>query len=362
MNYKKLFPIILVALVLVLFPVVLAILVEQIDNESEIPASNPVPHPGWKFLPRTSGYHDYYEAMDYVTNITAAFPEITYFNASIGQSIEGRDIFALKISDNPSQDEDEPEALFFAQMHAREAITLENILALISHICKNYGTDVEITDLVDNREIWFIPILNPDGALYCAYNDSRWRKNRRDNEDGTYGVDLNRNFGYKWGRAGSSPNTAYITYRGSAPFSEPEAQALRDFVLNHNFSVSMSMHSYSGLWLWPWGYTFTTSPDDMLFRAIGEKMSQLQPYYKYTPESSSDLYITSGGASDWLYGSQSIIAFTVEIYSGRNDPITFNRFNPPSHKIQYEVENTIPAFLYFIKIADNPWNVLRSNE
>ncbi len=347
-------------IIVALLIIVPYIIIQSIDVDEPTPDTvTPNSPTGWKFLPYASGYHDYYEAKDFIENITATFPEITYLNSSIGQSIEGRDIFALKISDNPSQDENETKVLFHAQIHAREVITLENILALISHVCNHYDTDSNITQLVDDREIWFIPVLNPDGALYCAYNDSTWRKNRRDNGYGedVFGVDLNRNFAHQWGGKGSSAAYGTQTYRGSAPFSEPESQALRDFVLSHEFSGVISMHSYGGLWLWPWGYTIDFTPDDILFRAIAEELSQLQLHYPYVAQSTNSFLPVSGTAGDWLYGECGILTYTIEIYSGPRREKVFYNFNPPSDQIQYEVENNIPAFLYFIDIVEDPQQV-----
>ncbi len=332
-----------------LFGPAIMLLIDNTDTGTEVEIV------GWKSLKNYRTYHDYYEAKDYIENITTTFPEIAYLNSSIGRSFEGRDIFALKISDNPSQDENETKVLFHAQIHAREVITLENILALISHICNHYGIDSNITQLVDNREIWFIPVLNPDGALYCAYNDSNWRKNRRNNGDGTYGVDLNRNFDYKWGGIGSSGFSRSLVYRGVEAFSEPETRVLRDFVSNHNFSGAISMHSYSGLWLWPWAHKYVPTLVDEVYRAIAQEMQQLQPHYQYRTLSIAEFGRITGNAADWLYGRHSIFTYTVEIYKPAKDLYTFQSFNPPSRKVQYEVENNIPAFLYFINITDNPY-------
>ncbi|MFX0206660.1 MAG: M14 family metallopeptidase [Candidatus Hodarchaeota archaeon] len=359
MKFAIFFSLVIVGVSLFLFGPLVTMLIEYDHEEPEY--TPPPPPVGWKSMEGYSNYHDYYETIDYISNITTTFPHITYINASIGQSVEGRDIFALKISDNPSQDENETEILFFAQIHAREAITLENILALITYICDGYGTNSIINNLVNNREIWVIPILNPDGDLYAAYNDSSWRKNRRNNGDGTFGVDLNRNFDYEFDGSGSPALTFTWEYRGPGPFSEPETQALRDFVLDHNFSAAMSMHSYTGCWLWPWSYTKDPSPDAGIYKIIAQLMSIRQPHYPYDTTANDYFYLAWGTATDWLYGEQEVFAYTVEIYRPRRElGNDFRSFNPPNYNIQYECENNIHAFLFFIDIANDPYKVLNS--
>ena len=136
------------------------------------------------------------------------------------------------------------EVLYTGLTHAREPLSMMNLFYFVQLLCENYGTDPELTYLIDNREMWFIPVVNPDGYLY---NESiqpngggMHRKNRRDTNcvDGTNrGVDLNRNYGYSWGanNTGSSPDPCSTTYRGTEEFSEPETAAVRDFVEDREF-------------------------------------------------------------------------------------------------------------------------------
>lgn len=302
-------------------------------------------------------YHTYEEVIAEIDQLITSHPNITH-KQTIGQSIEGRDLILLKISDNPAIDEDEPEVFYMSQIHAREAISTEVVLGIIHHLTDKYGTDSEITQLVDSRELWFLPVANPDGAVYVANEDSSWRKNRRDNGDGTFGVDLNRNFGYEWGLdIGSSGDTGDETYRGTSAFSEPETQAIRDFILAHDFVASIAYHSYSNLILYPWGYTSSACPEKELFKSIGNQMAGRQPYESYTVVQGSGLYPTSGDSDDWLYGELGVYAFTIEIYEGGTGS-TFNQFNPPENQISYHVNNNIPPALYLASIADNPSQVL----
>ncbi len=145
-----------------------------------------------------------------------------------------------------------------------------------------------------------------------------WRKkNRRDNGDGTFGVDLNRNYGYMWGinNSGSSPYPSDETYRGTEAFSEPEAQAMKAFCEDHEFKIALNYHSYSNLLLAPWGYSTEPSPDNEVLLAYGAIMTQ-ENNYTYGPGSTT-IYPTNGGSDDWMYGEQDskpmILAYTPEV-------------------------------------------------
>ena len=148
-------------------------------------------------------------------------------------------MWAVKISDNPNVNEDEPEVLFNSAIHAREVITPEVLLHAMDHLTDNYGVLPEITDLVDNREMWFVVVVNPDGYFHNQVIEPNgggmWRKNRRQIVASIYGVDLNRNYGYEWGYddLGSSSSPTAETYRGNGPFSEPESQNMKQFTEAH---------------------------------------------------------------------------------------------------------------------------------
>ncbi len=259
-----------------------------------------------------------------VTLMQFHYPNLISDRVVIGQTLEGRDIWAIKISDNPNVDEDEPEVLYHSAIHAREVITPMVLLHFMDHLLTNYGTDPEITDIVDNRELWFVLNVNPDGFYHNEITNptggGMWRKNRRDNGDGTFGVDLNRNYGYKWGLDddGSSPAPASETYRGTAAFSEPESQAMRDFIEAHEFVITVDYHSYSNLVLWPWGYDYLYTDDEDVFSLIGDSISA---YNNYTPGASWILYLVNGDTGDWGYGEQTTknknlaILFEVGSYS-----------------------------------------------
>lgn len=313
-----------------------------------------------RFAARTDmgEYHTYQEMIEELLNISNSYPAITMLN-SIGQSIEGREIWAMKVSDNPTfEDGDEPDLLYMANMHAREVVTPEVVLYLLHHLVENYGTDSTVTDLVDNREFWLIPTQNPDGHVYVEQVDPWWRKNRRDNGGGIYGVDLNRNYGYQWGYddIGSSPNPWSQTYRGTGPFSEPESQAIRQLCLTHSFVVALSFHSYGRLWLFPWGYIPENTPHHDVFLELANKSVAFNGYTPGNPASGT-IYITNGGTDDYFYGEQVekdiMFGFTPEVA---------DEFWPPEDQIPALSEENLGPSLYLAQIApileDNPWRLL----
>jgi hypothetical protein len=265
--------------------------------------------------PNFGQFHTYSETGEYLDALHAAYPSITTAKVSIGTTIEGRTIWAFKISDNADVDEDEPEILLDGMHHAREPMSLEVQLYYMNWLTQGYGTDPEATFLVDNREIWFIPILNPDG--YC-YNETTnpsgggmWRKNRRDNPGTCEGVDLNRNYPYQWGGVGSSADPCQDTYRGTAGGSEPEIQAYMSFVGARDFIANITFHSVAGLVLIPWSYTMSHTPDDATFRLIGNQMAASNGYDVGQP--GEVLYECSGTTTDWMYGVHDVWSTCVEV-------------------------------------------------
>ena len=271
-----------------------------------------------------SAYHTYEEAYAEMDSVADAHPSICMV-VSLGQSLEGREIWAMKISDNVATSEDEPSILYMGNHHARELITVEIPLYIMYNLVNSYGSDPRITGLVNNREIWIVPIVNPDGREYVQNYNSNWRKNRRDNGDGTYGVDLNRNYGYMWGYddEGSSPDTGDETYRGTAAFSEPETQVIRDFCEDYGINTCISYHSYGNLILFPWGYVTDHCPDDAMFRCLADSMAS---YNSYTYGAAGEaIYITNGDSDDWMYGEQTtkdkMFSYTFEVGSSFAPPV-----------------------------------------
>jgi hypothetical protein len=300
-----------------------------------------------------SAYHTQEETYADMDSVATAYPGICELQ-SIGLTHEGRDIWAMKISDNVETTEDEPKVLYLGAHHAREVISVEIPLYIMYWLVEGYGTDSLQTYLVDNREIWIVPLMNPDGREYVEHTGD-WRKNRRDNGDGTYGVDLNRNWGYMWGYddQGSSPNTNSETYRGPSAFSEPETQAVRDLMLNYDFDTAISYHSYSQLVLYPWGYTSELCDDAKMFHALAESMAT---FNGYAPGPASGLYPANGVSDDWMYGEQLIkdVAYTYTYEVG-------TEFYPPTSDIIPLCEENLEASILIAEYADNVFRILPPN-
>lgn len=316
-----------------------------------------------------SGYEDYHtygELVDVVDTAVADHPAIAR-RISLGTSYEGRDLIAVKISDNVDADEGGPEVLFNAGQHAREHLTIEMAVYLLRMFTEEYGTDPRVTQLVDNRVIWILPNVNPDGAEYDIATGSfrSWRKNRQPTPGSPYvGTDLNRNWGHEWGGSGASGSPSSSTYRGPAPFSAPETGVLRQFVLSRviggeqRITVNIDFHTYSELVLWPYGYTSASLAPGMgadaraTFQAIGQ---QLAATNGYDPMQASQLYIASGVSIDWMWADQGIFAYTFEMFPASAGG---GGFYPPDSVIARETSRNREAALILAEYADCPWRAI----
>ncbi len=294
-------------------------------------------------------FHSYWETEQELMALEQNHPDLAKLY-DLGDSLEGRNIYGLKISDNVGSDEDEAEVLFLGCHHARDWISVEVPLLLAKHLLEQYGSDPKVKTLVDNAEIWVVPIVNPDGLEYSIHGYRYWRKNRRLNVDGSYGVDLNRNYGYMWGLddEGSSPDPSSAVYRGQAPFSEPESQIVRNLVEAHDFKSVVSYHNYTQIILYPWGYTDELSPDadlmDMLARNMAYLMAPVNGRW-YAPGPASGLYHTNGDTTDWAYGTHGIPSFTFELPPPNQAE---GGFYNAEEDIQPIFAENLPAALYLI--------------
>ncbi|MEV7725649.1 M14 family metallopeptidase [Streptomyces sp. NPDC087917] len=313
------------------------------------------------FPSKDSNYHNYAEASAEIDQRIAQYPGIMSKRV-IGKSYEGRDLYAIKISDNVATDEAEPEVLFTAHQHAREHLTVEMSLYLLKEFGSKYGSDSRVTNMVNGREIWIIPDLNPDGGEYdiAAGSYRSWRKNRQPNSGSSYvGTDLNRNWDYKWGCCGgSSTSKSSETYRGPAAASAPEVKVVSDFVRSRvvggkqQIKAAIDFHTYSELVMWPFGWTYNdtapglTADDLAAYKKIGTSMAASNGY---TAEQSSDLYITDGTIDDWLWGNQKIFAYTFEMYPTDSGS---SGFYPPDEVIDRETARNKDAVLQLLENAD----------
>ncbi|GAA2304551.1 carboxypeptidase T [Streptomyces caniferus] len=334
------------------------------------PATGPASPTGTRVKDFPSGYtkyHTYDEATKEIDALVAKYPALLSKQV-IGTSHEGRALLALKLSKNVTKDEAEPEVLFTAHQHAREHLTVEMALYLLNEFTSKYGTDPRITKMLDSREIWVVPDLNPDGGAYDIASGSfrSWRKNRQPNAgSSSVGTDLNRNWDFKWGCCGgSSSSPSSETYRGPSPASAPEVQVITKFVRSRivggkqQIKAAIDFHTYSELVLWPFGFTDDdtgpgmTRDDHDAFAAIGKDMAATNGY---TPEQSSDLYITDGSIDDWLWGDQKVFAYTFEMY-----PSSFGSggFYPRDTVIPKETSRNREAVLRLLEIADCPYRAI----
>jgi carboxypeptidase T len=319
------------------------------------------------FPPRDAAYHNYAETIAEVNRVVAAYPAIASKKV-LGTSYEGRQIVAVKISDNVGTDENEPEVLYDANHHAREHLTVEMALYLLNQFTSGYASDSRIKSIVDSRELWIIPTVNPDGAEYDVATGSyrSWRKNRQPNSGSSnVGTDLNRNYGYKWGCCGgSSSSTGSETYRGPSAFSAPETKVVRDFVNSRviggvqQLKAAMDFHTYSELVLWPFGYTNARTGEGMsadqnnTFSTLGRQMAATN---NYTAEQSSALYITDGDLLDWMWGTHKVFAYTFEMYPTSSSG---GGFYPPASVITRETSRNRTAALLLAEAADCPYKVI----
>lgn len=311
-------------------------------------------------------YHSYDSMTQFLVNISEQYSDLIHLQ-SIGTTYEDRSIWMVKISDNPTQDENEPAVLLMGAHHGNEKPSYESLIFFIDYIVDTYysepldddqdgtldeddfdGIDNDndglidedpsedrIRDIIDSTELFIIPMVNPDGVEYD------WRKNRAPNygsfgnadEITSYGVDLNRNYDYLWYLPYVLPlnymlpliiNDQSWNYRGEHAFSEIETQSVRDFVLSHNnIEISLSYHTYSEIIFYPWMHTSLPTPDEETFISVGENISKIDGYDLRIHGWGDRDYIiprfggTIGSSENWLYGTQGIISYTMELCETR---------------------------------------------
>jgi hypothetical protein len=264
-------------------------------------------------LPPDMGlYHTYQEMLAELQQRETSYPSLCKLY-DVGDTWENREMWVLKISDNPTQNEAEPKLFIVGDHHAREIMTVEIPLHDIEFLLEDYETDPNVKFYVDNYEIYVMPMANPDGHVYVENNSGGspnywWRKNRRDNGGGVYGVDLNRNYSYKWGydNRGSSPTPSSSTYRGPAPFSEPETTALRNLMIDRDFDFALDYHSYGEYIIIPYGYdTVERAPNPerpYFLQVAGGMNGKLNNRYRVGTPYETVGYPVNGGSVDYHYG------------------------------------------------------------
>lgn len=267
------------------------------------------------------GYYTYQEYLDEIEEMANLYPDLITPKAPVSDTLshEGRAIYYMRISnDITTLSTTKPRVLYSSIIHAREPGSLSQTIFYMWYLLENYGTDPEVTFLIDNTELFFVPIVNPDGYIRNVTNDPNGGGMHRKNMNpaiGTTnpGVDLNRNFGNQWGTTGVSDDEDSDVFPGTAAFSEPETQNLKKIAESWNISFAFNAHTYSNLILHPLGYTDDAlAVDHDYFAAITD---QMVVYNGYQAIKSSDLYPASGDTDDYMYEWEGVFAMTPEVGS-----------------------------------------------
>ena len=295
-------------------------------------------------------YHNYQETTDLLRQLAAKNPDIASV-FSIGKTVQGRDIWCLRVNtsvkgNGPS---DKPGAFFMGNIHAREHLADEVPLLFASWLM-DHRNDPEIKNYISTLDIFIIPMANPDGVEYDIKDGQYqyFRKNMEKNSDGSFGVDLNPNFDSWWCREGASHYPPSDTYCGPKAFSEPESRDIRDFFLAHkNIKTHISYHSYASEILYPYGGSDEDVADPRDKAALVKIADQMAKLTGYTAEKSSALYIATGDSCDWAYATDKVLAFTVELEG--------DGFYPGPAVIKGTVDRNVKAAVYLLSMTANPY-------
>lgn len=287
------------------------------------------------------GYYTYAEVVQKLDSMRIQYPTLITVKQNRGTTAESRTIWSVKISDNADIDESatEPAVYFDAVHHAREPQAMAGTMYFMYWLLDNYNTNPEAKYLMDNREIYFVPIANPDGYVYNQTTNPNgggmWRKNRRNNGS-CFGVDLNRNYNYGWGlNSGSSGDPCSDTYRGPSAASEPETQAIKNLCNLIQPKISFSVHSVAGRYLNPYGFNDSTVTYDIYSDFSGDFASENNYTYGTVIEMLN--YYSSGTTRDWLH-STGCYAWTPEVGG--------SGFWPNQSEIIPLANETLPGYKY----------------
>ena len=269
------------------------------------------------------------------------YPDLTILKEA-GKSLQGRSIWAIKITGNARKNQSpKPVVLFNGMHHAREVMGPEIALDIIETLLTGYGKDPKITHWVDANEIWVMPMFNVDGNNLVWTQDSMWRKNAR----GNYGVDINRNYPYAWGSCnGSSGSKNAQDYRGPSAASEPETQVMMNLVKDIRPVFDISYHSYSKLVIYPLGCNGQRTQNSDVVEGIGKQMGSALGYTAGTAWET--LYSVDGGDTDWMYNEYQVIPYVIEV-NGSSEG-----FQPPFSKRQPTVELNRKAWQLLLERLD----------
>ena len=285
-----------------------------------------------------SGYHRVNDISKTLRRLSQDYPSLVHLQV-LGTSLERRQVVAVRIG---PPNRVKPRVLFYAGEHARELMPVELQLRMIEHLATRYGQDVNVTQLVDEREIWVIPLMNPDGRVRVEAGDGMWRKNARPNLDGSMGVDINRNYDNHWAKANPRPEDE--DYRGSSPESEPETQLLKQFMTEQRFTLAVNMPSFAGMILWPPGYDKSFSPKEALLGRVGHAIGRRLAYKSGTI--ARTIYQVNGDSTTWAMEALGTLAYLVEL----NDP----GFAPPFEQMSRDWDEWRWPLMWMARVAIDP--------
>ncbi len=318
------------------------------------------------------GFFSYEEMLEHLDNMHEKYPDIVSEKQPINDFLtyENRPIHHVVLT-MPNETENKKQILYTALHHAREAISLSQLIYFMYYILENYQEDNSIKYLLKNYELHFVPCINPDGYVHNniiylgddatepSGNFGFWRKNKRDNNDNDDfdsdldGVDLNRNYGYHWAYDdfGSSPSIASELYRGPSAFSEPETQAMRWLCEQNEFYLALNYHSYGSYVIHPWGYEVDLLTNDhFIFQTLGEALTHHNHYHTGLAYETIG-YVANGNSDDWMYGEESdkpkIFAFSPEVGT------TLDGFYPEEDQIVALCQMNVLQNLNALRVLDS---------
>jgi carboxypeptidase T len=251
------------------------------------------------------GYFTYEEFLDELDEMVSLYPNLISAKAPIHtfQTHEGRPVYFVKLSNSPTTENNKPYVLYTAIHHAREPASLSQLIYFMWYLLENYGTNAEVTYLVDYTQLLFVPMMNPDGYIRNQTTNPNgggmWRKNRRNNGNGSFGVDNNRNYSYQWNTTGVSSDPSSDVYPGPSAFSEPETQAIRWLSQNYPIRLAFNAHTYGNTVLYPIGSTAAEFAQHHNYFA--DICGHMCTHNNYFPQKSSGLYPASGDSDDYMY-------------------------------------------------------------
>ena len=301
------------------------------------------------------GYFTYEEISQELSRMQQLYPSLITFKRPIGNflTFENRPLEYVVISDNPYLEENEKKVLYTALHHAREPMSLSQMIYYMWYLLENYESSDEIKQLINQTAMYFVPCVNPDGYQYnCSTNPNgggMWRKNRSLNTNNSRGVDLNRNYGYGWGRdnVGSSNMANSEVYRGPRPFSEPETQAIKWLSETNKFEQCLNYHSYGNLLVHPSNF-LEIIPDSLLLDQFASLLSK-DNHYNYGSDLETVGYSTNGSSDDWLFAEtldkERVFSFTPEVGCSEEG------FWPPTSSIIPNCHSMLETNLKLAKLA-----------